>query len=239
MKLYSISTSQLQLLESGQFINRLITDFENEGIDPKKDPEFELLFQELKQQSPSYNNALKQVKAKAETETIMGLDRIRDQKTSTIRRAVSVYEYTDDAKEKMAYQEAKAILKKYSSIENANYEAQTLGLEKLIKELSEAKYDVVMTLGLKPHILALENANTNFKKTFDTRSSATISTETFDTKTLRKAIFTTYNDLAEYVLVMAKRKKTPFFIETLDVINNGRKYFADILARRSGTGKAQ
>ena len=239
MKIYPISTSKLQLLESGQFINRLITDFINTGIDPKKDGEFELIFNELKSQSPIYNDALMQVKAKAETESILKFDVIRDQKISTVRRAVSVYEYTDDAAQRMAYQELRSILKKYSKIEIANYEAQSLGVDKLVKELKEAKFDAMNLLGLEFHVLNLEKANFNFKKMFDSRSSDVISTETFDTKMLRNSIFTTYKELADYVLLMAKRKKTPFFVETLKVVNNGREYFADILAKRAGTGTAQ
>lgn len=239
MKIYPISTSKLQLLESGQFINRLITDFINTGIDPKKDGEFELIFNELKSQSPIYNDALMQVKAKAETESILKFDVIRDQKISTVRRAVSVYEYTDDAAQRMAYQELRSILKKYSKIEIANYEAQSLGVDKLVKELKEAKFDAMNLLGLEFHVLNLEKANFNFKKMFDSRSSDVISTETFDTKMLRNSIFTTYKELADYVLLMAKRKKTPFFVETLKVVNNGREYFADILAKRAGNDTAQ
>ncbi|MFY0484050.1 DUF6261 family protein [Flavobacterium sp. PLA-1-15] len=239
MKLYPISTSQLQLLESGQFINRVITDFINTGIDPKKDGEFESIFSELQGQSPVYNDALMQVKAKAETETILKLDVIRDQKISTVRRAVSVFEYTDDAAQRMAYQELRSILKKYSAIDKANYEAESLGVDKLVKELKEAKFDAMNLLGLEFHILNLEKANFNFKKMFDSRSSNVISTETFDTKSLRNSIFATYKDLAEYVLLMAKRKKTPFFIETLKAINYGREYYADILAKRAATGTAQ
>ena len=56
----------------------------------------------------------------------------------------------------------------------------------------------------------------------------------YDTKLLRKNILATYKDLAEYVFVMAKRKNVAFYTDTLTAINNGRKYFADILAKRAG-----
>lgn len=239
MKLYSLSTSRLQLLESGQFINRFFIDFENESLDASTDRELESLYVDLKEQSVVYNAALLQVKAKSETETIAKLDLIRDQKITTIRRAVSVFEYTDDAAERMAYQEARVILKKYNNIEKSNYEAETLGIDKLVTELKNAKFNMVTVLGIDRPIAYLQDANINFKKVFDSRSTETISLETYDMKALRNSIFNTYKDLTEYVHVMAKRQKTPFFIKTLDVINNGRKYYATIVARRTGTENAQ
>lgn len=239
MKLYAISTSRLQVLESGQFINRFFIDFDNEGLDASTDSEFESLYIDLKEQSVVYNAAVLQVKAKSETETIAKLDLIRDQKITTIRRAVSVFEYTDDPAKRVAYQEARVILKKYNHLEKSNYEAETLGIDKLVTELKNAKFNTVTVLGIDLHIAYLQDANRDFKKVFDSRSTETISLETYDMKALRNAIFTTYKDLTEYVHVMAKRQKTPFFIKTLDVINNGRKYYADILARRTGTDTEQ
>ena len=37
--------------------------------------------------------------------------------------------------------------------------------------------------------------------------------------------------------IMAKRKKTPFFITLLEVVNNGRAYYADTLAHRAAINK--
>ena len=125
----------------------------------------------------------------------------------------------------------------YKNIETANFEAESLGLANLVAELRNATYlPAVQTLGLTTHVNNLETANNNFKTTFNTRSTTTINTAVYDTKLLRKNILATYKDLAEYVFVMAKRKNTAFFVDTFTVINNGRKYFADILARRGGSG---
>jgi Trk K+ transport system NAD-binding subunit len=138
----------------------------------------------------------------------------------------------------MAYKLLKIALNSYKDIEKANFEAESLGIDNLVVELRNAKHaPAVETLGLTKHINTLESANTTFKNTFNTRSTTTINTTVYDTKLLRKNILDTYKDLAEYVLVMAKRKDTPFYNDTLTAINNGRKYFADILARRSGGGK--
>ncbi len=235
MKLYPITTTRLQLLESGQFIVRFLTDFDNSGLEASTDAEFEKQLEELRAQSPIYNNALMQVKAKAESEELVGLDLRRDQKFSSLRRALSAYEFTDDATEKMAYLELNVIMRRYNDIEKANYEAESLGIDKIVEDFRAAKDNAIETLQLKRFVDKLEEANNLFKEMFSQRSSDTISTVTYDTKALRTAIFNTYKDLAEYSLVIAKRNKTvPFYITLMDVLNTGREYYADILARRKG-----
>jgi hypothetical protein len=235
MKLYPITTTRLQLLESGQFIIRLLTDFDNSGLVATTDAEFKIQLDELRAQSPIYNNALMQVKAKAESEELIGLDLLRDQKFSSLRRALSAYEFEDDAVEKMAYLALNVILRRYNDLEKANYEAQSLGIDKLVVEFRIAKDSAIDTLQLRRFVDHLAVANDAFKTMFNTRSSNTISTVTYDTKALRTAIFNTYKELAEYSLVIAKRKKNdPFYSTLMDVLNTGREYYADILARRKG-----
>jgi hypothetical protein len=238
MKLYPLSISQLQYLETGQFIIRFASDFQSLNLDPATDPEFKALHDSLLAQSPVYDAGLNQIKAKAESELLLEQDSIRDKKVTTLRRALNVFEHSDLEPEQMAYKLLKIALNAYKDIEKANFEAESLGIDNLVVELRNAKHaPAVETLGLTKHINTLESANTTFKNTFNTRSTTTINTTVYDTKLLRKNILNTYKDLAEYVLVMAKRKDTPFYNDTLTAINNGRKYFADILARRSGGGK--
>jgi hypothetical protein len=238
MKLYPITTSRLQLLESGQFINRLITDFDNSGLEASTDAEFKLQLEELRKQSPIYNDALMQIKAQAETEELVALDLRRDHKFSSLRRALSAYEFTDSPQERSAYLELSVILRKYNDIEKSNYEAESLGIEKVAKEFRQAKDAASEVLVLNRFVDQLEEANNAFKTMFNKRSSETISTETYDTKELRKNIFDTYKELAEYSLAIAKRKKTvPFYITLIDILNTGREYYADILARRAAINK--
>lgn len=235
MKLYPITTTRLQFLESGQFINRFLTDFDNSGLVAATDPEFKIQLEDLRAQSPIYNNALMQIKAKAESEELIGLDLNRDHKFSSFRRALSAYEFTNDPTEKMAYLDLNVILRKYNDIEKANYEAESLGIDKVVGEFRDAKDHALDILQLTKFVHKLEEANIAFKAMFDTRSTDIISTVTYDTKALRTAIFDTYKELAEYSLVIAKRKRTePFYTTLIDVLNTGREYYADILARRKG-----
>lgn len=235
MKLYSLNIGRLSYLDLGQFIVRYLTDFQNSGLDLATDPDFKLIHDALLAQSPLFNTALMQVRAKAESEELMTLDVRRDQKLATFRRAHSVFEYTDDAAELAAYKLIKMTLKTYKNIERANFEAESLGLDNLVLAFGNAaNAPAVAVLKLASHLTNIKVANDAFKAKFSTRSSDTISTVVYDTKMLRNNILATYKNLAEYALVMAKnRSTTPFYADLLTIVNNGRAYFAPILARQA------
>lgn len=228
----------MQYVESGQFIVRLLTDFGNSTLDASNDPEFNALFESLKLQSPTYSKALMQIKTRAESDELLRLDDVRDKKVATLRSAVNVFRYADEVEQKEAYALMLTIQSTYKNVEKMNFEAESLALDNYITELRGRQFeDAVETLGIKSHINTLETANTNFKRLFSTRSTGITNTEVFDTKALRKEILGTYKELAEYVFVMAKRRKTPFFIESLNILNTSRSYYNDIIARRKGNNK--
>ena len=235
MKLHPINLSRLTYLDSGQFIVRFLTDYAASGLNASEDSVFQELYNNLSAQSPIFNLALQQIRAQAETEELTALDEIRDKKVIVLQRALSVFEHTDSTEQKTAYTTIKIVLKSYKDITKANYEAESLGLDNLVAELRNAAHlPALQLLGLESHVAVLETANTNFKDKFNLRSTATMSKEVYDTKMLRLEILNTYKELAEYVLVMAKRKKTDYYAATLVVLNNGRQYFDNIIARRAG-----
>lgn len=238
MILKKLNTSQLHYVESGQFIVRLLTDFGNSTLEANQDPEFNALFEDLKMQSSTYSKALMQIQARAESEELLRLDGIRDKKVITLRNAVNVFRYADDSAEKEAYALLMTLQKTYKKVEKMNFEAESLALDNYVEELRGPNFiGAAAILGLEPHILALKNANDEFKRLFSTRSTGITNTEVYDTKALGKRILQTYKDLAEYVFVMAKRKNTPFFIELLNILNTSRSYYSDIIARRKGNNK--
>lgn len=233
MKLHKLNISHLQYVESGQFIVRFLTDFSNSATQVAQDPEFDALFQSLTTQSPIFNNALMQIQARAESDELLRLDGVRDKKIATFRTAFNVFRYTDDADEKNAYTTINMVLKTYKGVEKLNFEAESLAVSNFIAELRSAQFlPSLQTLGLENHLNTLEIANNNFKTLFSSRSTAVTNTEVYDTKALRKNILATYKEMAEYGYVMAKRKNTPFYINLLNVLNTGRSYYSDILARR-------
>lgn len=238
MKLYSFSPSSLTYLDSGEFIVRYLTDVANQNIDLNVDADFKAFHNSLEVQSPIYNKALAQIRAKAESQELLLLDSTRDKKISTLRTAFNVARNSDDSSVIDAYGKIKVILNAYKGVERNNYPAESLALNNLIAELRTAtNAPLAELLGLNPHINNLEAANDKFVAKFNTRSTDVISTETFDTKLLRKTILTTYKNLAEYAEVMAKVKNNAYYTTLLTTINYSRQYFATIAAG-SGSGSA-
>lgn len=233
MNLHKLNIMRLQYVESGQFIIRFITDFDNSAETVSTDTEFDTLMSNLRLQSPHFENALMQIQARAESEQLLKLDESRDKKVVTFRNAVNVFRYAEAENEKEAYAKMKIVLKNYKGIEKMNFEAESLAVSNFIAELRSAQFlPSLQTLGLENHLNTLEIANNNFKTLFSSRSTAVTNTEVYDTKALRKNILATYKEMAEYGYVMAKRKNTPFYINLLNVLNTGRSYYSDILARR-------
>jgi hypothetical protein len=78
MKLYPLNITKLPYLDSGQFIVRYLTDYQNSGLNHTTDRDFKVLHESLITQSPLFNAALMQVRANAETEELLVLDDARD-----------------------------------------------------------------------------------------------------------------------------------------------------------------
>ena len=54
-------------------------------------------------------------------------------------------------------------------------------------------------------------------------------------KVIRTELQEIYSDFCDYVLAMAKATENPLFPAALNLINTARKYYADLLARRTAT----
>jgi hypothetical protein len=240
MKKYPIDLASLRYDESGQFIHRFLLDFKGTGLDPKTDANFDKLYQEIIKQSPTYDEALGQIIAKAESLFLAERDLGRDRKIITVRRAVFVFEFSDDPAEIVAFTSLKILLDNYIGLEKDNYEAETLGIDNLLADLKGPVYaPYVTTLGIGKHVTNLETEANKFKTIFDNRSNKTVSTVVYNAKALRKNIFGVYGKLVNYVASTAEINDSDFYETTLKAINNGRKYFADLLAKREGVADSQ
>lgn len=235
MNLYPITLGELSYVECGQFIIRVLTDITETGTDVNVDLDVKQMYDSLMAQSIVYNNALLKIRAKEESLLLAILDTQRDKKIATLRRMHAVAEYSDDAAEKKAYDIIEIVLRKYEKIELLNFEAQSLSIDKLVGELNTTEYNpFATTIGLLPHVVNLETANNNFKTTFNARAVKTIGDEVFDTKKIKRDILISYREFADYSKLMANRRNTDYYSNLLKVVNNGREYFANIIARRNG-----
>ena len=236
MELYSFNPKNLNYEDTGEFIVRYLTDIKNQNIDLDIDPDFKDLHNSLVAQSPIYNKALAQIKAKAESKELLILDHIRDKKISTLRTQFNVAKNADTPEVKDAYGKVKVILNAYKDLQARNYPTETLGINNLLAELRSATNQPLShLLLLDEHIANLDEANTNFVEKFNKRSTDVISTETYDTKQLRKTILATYVELTDYVVVIAKRRNNDYYNTLITVINYSRQYFKPIVSGYGST----
>jgi hypothetical protein len=146
------------------------------------------------------------------------------------------YRNAKNETEKNAYTAIKIVLDQYKGIENNAYEEETIKINTLVTKLQSTDYTAHITaLGISKFITQLSASNTAFNDLFAHRSYQTSQKETYDVKALRKIMTADYNTLANYIVALANVKTDPFYKEVLTVINNSRKYFSDVLARRTST----
>lgn len=239
MRLNSIVLEHLQYLEASQFITRLFSDMSYLTLELKKDKEMDEHFQLLNTQAEEFYNSLVQIKAMTESKKLEELDLMRDQKISTIRLHIEAFRYREEKEIKNAYAAAQLILHKFEEIESLNYEAESKAVQKFLDGWNKPEHaDLVKFLQLQVNLDHLKVAAYAFDDLFNNRSALILRKETYDAKVLYKSMLATYTNLAKYILAMAIFKKDEnLYPALLDVFNNGRKYFADVIARRKGSGK--
>ncbi|MET3535688.1 DUF6261 family protein [Chryseobacterium limigenitum] len=234
-KLTSLHLISLHHAEFGQFIVRFFEDFSQTSLDANTDADFKRMFDALQNQIPNYNSALDQIRASEESEKIANADKVRDTDVQALKDSIKPYRNAKAQTEKDAYTSIKILLDQYKGVEDASYEEETNKLNTLITKLQSPEYSSqVATLGIVKFVNHLSDSNTAFNDLFAHRSYQTSQKQTYDVKVLRKTLTNDYRQMANYTATLANVKTDAFYKDALAVINNGRKYFSDVLARRSG-----
>ena len=235
LKLTPLYTQGLHHAEFGQFIIRLYEDFGKTTLDASYDADFKSMFDGLQSQITIYNKALDQVRASEESKKIAEADRNRDADLQALKDSIKPYRNAKNETEKNAYTAIKIVLDQYKGVENNAYEEETIKINTLVTKLQSSDYTThIATLGISKFVTQLSASNITFNDLFAHRSYQTSQKETYDVKALRKVMTADYNTLANYIVALANVKTDPFYKEVLTVINNSRKYFSDVLARRNG-----
>lgn len=239
MKLYQIDLAKLRQDEAAAFVARFETDYTALNLDSSSEPDFNLILQKMLNQLPTYILAVNQMQAQAESKAIAALDKARDIKLGTFRKALAVFENSDVASEKAAHSLLKLVSNNYKNVAKENFETESLNLTKFIADLRNPSHlPALKLLALENHVNNMETANENFKTTFSTRSNSVNTTVVYDAKKLNKDILEAYKKLSNYILTMVSIKDVPFYNALFDMNNNIRQYYATIIARRSKGGSA-
>src|SRR5665647_645249 len=234
-----LRVSMLTNMEGGQLMKRHLNDLRT--LDPAllTDVPFTTYVQDLTGYAEKYEKALAQVRKNEETEKIMLADNVRDRALDAFGKALKLYAVSDDEAEVEASRGLRILLDSYKNLASSNYEAETIGIDKLVSELAGPNYSPkVSLLKMERYVTRISNANEAFKTLFGGRMMTVATTETYDLKSIRSEMANRYGEFCDYVLAMAKALNTPLFVTTLNLLNTARKYYADLLARRTATKTA-
>jgi len=234
LKLEPLNASVLTNMEFGQLMNRHEKDLATIAPAMLTNAPYDHYVRQITTKSVTYQKGLAQVQKNEETDKIALLDSDRDKSINAFSRSLKLYDLSDEPKEVEASKALGILFRTYKDLAILNYEAESIGIDKLVSELESDKYtSFVVLLNIERYVTRMKLSNENFKALFGNRMVSEAMTETFDLKVIRKEMLKLYSDFTAYVLAMAKTEGAPpLFITALTLLNSARKYYADTLARK-------
>lgn len=239
MELHKLSVARLTHLEAGQLIKSSIKDLETAGINPATDSHINSYVNQMITDSALLDKGLLQIKKNQETEEIARLDGLRDLSLSAFNRQLKVYELSINPAFVAAYKAITIVVRNYKNLATLNYEAESNGIDNLIADLNSPAYAPhITTLNMGAFLGSIAAANDDFKVLFSKRTTDISFTEVFDMKEIRKTAFANYTNYTQYVLSLARvNTGDDYYNNILNIINQTRKYYSDLLAKREGGNK--
>ncbi|WP_324253062.1 DUF6261 family protein [Streptococcus sp. HF-1907] len=141
-------------------------------------------------------------------------------------------------RKRKAYTLLKPLFDAYRNTARANYESETAEINHLLKQTEdETISSAIESLGLTRFIKRLKASQETFVKLYNECSTVKTKQTVYDQKTIRKELMAIYQDLIELVGIYQRRKTSTDYRPLIKVINNSRKTYADLIARRKGVAK--
>jgi len=233
-KLESLSLTRLSNLEFGQLLKSTCDGLGNMEDISITDEVLANYVSTLEAKSTEYDKAQLQITKSDETAKIAEADKQRDNAISALLRILNVYELSDKANELEAFTSLSNLFNNYKGIQNWNFVEETNGIDNLLNDLNSSKYNPhLTTLAMQPFADRIKTANDQFKLLFSGRTHEKANKEVFDIKLLRQESNKVYIDMANYVLSLSKALDAEQYNRSLNLINTTRKYYSDMLARRT------
>ncbi len=229
-----LNYNNLTNLEGGQLLRRHLADLSTIDRELATDAPYNQYVADLEDRVAGYEQGVARIQKNEDTENVKRADVGRDKAISALGRFISVFEMSDAAEEVEAARVLNIVLGNINSLRKLNYEAETLAIDKLTGILESEEYaGHVALLNIGRYVERLKAANQNFKTIFGSRIQGQAMEEVFDMKMFRTETFKKYNQFCSYVLAMANATQAPLFVTVVNLLNAGRKYYADMLARRT------
>ena len=238
--LHVLNVHRLQNLEVGQHVKSVLKAIEDLGSGFVTNDILLNYLSQINTAVTAYDKAMLKVVKSDETVKIADADAERDKSITATQRYLSVFELSKEAAEREAFASLHTLMKTYKNIQKWNFEEESNGIDNLLEDFASEHYAPhVAMLHLESFVERIRTDNEAFKAVFALRTHQYITTEHFDAKVLRDDLVAKYNLLCDYVLAMATALDNEEFNTVLNALNTIRKYYADLLARRQGTGKTE
>ena len=233
-KLESLNVARLSNLEFGQLLKSTCNGLGNlEGISIT-DEILANYVSTLEAKSGDYDKSQLQIAKSDETAKIVEADKQRDNAITALLRILKVFELSDNFTELEAFTSLSNLFSNYKGIQSWNFEEETNGIDNLLTDFGTPKYNQhLTTLGILPFVERIKAANDQFKLLFSGRTHEKANKEIYDVKLLRQEINKVYTDMTNYVLSLSKALDSEQYNRSLNLINTTRKYYSDMLARRT------
>ena len=246
-ELEPLSISDLTNLEVGQLLNRHLAEI-GKLSPPQKaagdgaqftDGPLNAYLGRLTSAQTAFKLALVKVQKNDETVKVELADKGRDKAVSAFNRAIKTSLLSENTKEVDAAQSLSTLLKSFKKLQHLNFEAESIAIDQMVVELRKENYQPkVELLNLGQFVTRMKAANDSFKTLYEGRTEGVVLTVSYNAKSLRKALMKEYKYFAGYVVSMARAHDTAEFNSILLWLNNTRKEYADLLARRAGIEEA-
>ena len=232
--LQPLKTSSLTNMEFGQLMKRHLIDLSSIDQMLLNDQPYNAYLQQLNEKLEIYEKGLARVLENEETELISLADKGRDRAVVAFSKVLKLFAVSENADEVEASRKLGILFHTFKNLPYMNYEAESIGIDKLVSHLESANYsDLIKLLDIGRFVTRMKGSNQNFKALFEGRILSDSKSEYYNMKAVRTALMHIYKDFTDYILAMCKALNTPLFITSLSLINTARKYYADMLAHRS------
>lgn len=211
-ELEPLRISDLTNLEVGQLLNRHLAEI-GKLSPPQKasgdgaqftDGPLNAYLGRLTSAQTVFKLALVKVQKNDETVKIELADKGRDKAVSAFNRAIKTSLFSENTNEVDAAKSLNTLLKSFKKLQHLNFEAESIAIDQLVVELQKESYlPKVELLNLGQFVTRMKVANGSFKTLYEGRTEGVVLTESYNTKSLRKALIKEYKYFAGYVVSMA------------------------------------
>lgn len=137
-------------------------------------------------------------------DTLEEADRERDNAFMTLTQLVKAFSRVKDAEVKAAYEKLAHLFRNYSNLSRQNYEKETEGINHLLNQLKESKYQSALTrLHLTVHVETLKTAQKNFENRYKERLSEQSTQTPSQIRELRRQLQEHYDFLVDFTAINA------------------------------------